>query len=175
MASGVVRGAISTVLGDPKLVQSRRSDKMKQFGEVFLAKVLENDKQIELFDAFCDTITAEISKIFTGLSKRIRCPSTKRTRLWSTFHDQRQSNLLLPWQDLFSKQGISEVQDQLFMQSVNQQLFELMLADYMEDKNKAKANREEQVTFSTEELNAMQYACGYVPHKLLKRYESRSG
>ncbi len=24
-------------------------------------------------------------------------------------------------------------------------------------------------------LNAMRYACGYVPHKLLKKYEKRSG
>ena len=50
-----------------------------------------------------------------------------------------------------------------------------MLVDYMEDKGKRKASREQQVTLSTDELNAMQYACGYVPHKLLKRYESRRG
>ena len=174
MASGVVRGAISTVLGDPKLVQASRSDKMREFGELFLAKIAENDEQIELFDTFCDDITSELNKIFTGLSKRIRCPSTKRTRLWSAFHDQRQTKLLKLWQDLFSKQGISD-DDQLFLQSVNQELFQLMLVDYMEDKNKTKASREQQVTLSADELNAMQYACGYVPHKLLKRYESRRG
>ena len=43
MAGGVVRGAIFTVLGDTKLVQSRRSER---FGKVFLAKVLENNEQI---------------------------------------------------------------------------------------------------------------------------------
>lgn len=175
MASGIVRGAISTVLGDPKLVQSSRSDKMRQFGGLFLAKIVENDDQIDLFDTFCDTITSEINKIFTELSKRIRCPSTKRTRLWSAFHDRRQTKLLEPWQDLFSKQGISEDQDQLFMQSVNQELFQLMLVDYMEDKEKTRASRDQQITLSTDELNVMQYACGYVPHKLLKRYESRRG
>ena len=175
MASGVVRGAISTVLGDPKLVQSSRSDKMRQFGGLFMAKIVEDDDQIDLFDTFCDTIVSEINKIFTGLSKRIRCPSTKRTRLWSAFHDRRQTKLLEPWQDLFSKQGISEGQDQLFMQSVNQELFQLMLVDYMEDKEKTRASSDQQITLSTDELNAMQYACGYVPHKLIKRYESRRG
>ena len=136
MASGIVRGAISTVLDDPKLIQSSITDKMRQFGKLFLAKIVENDKQIELFDTFCETITSEINKIFSGLSKRIRCPSTKRTRLWSAFHEMRQTNLLKPWQDLFLKQGINGEQDQLFMQSVNQELFQLMLIDYMEDKEK---------------------------------------
>ena len=142
MASGIVKGAISTVLGDPKLVQSSRSDKMRQFGELFLAKMVKND-QIVLF---CDTIISEMNKIFTGLSKRIRCPSTKRTCLWSAFHDWRHTKLLEPWQDLFSKLGISEDQDQLFMQSVNQELFQPMLVDYMEDKEKTRASREQQVT-----------------------------
>lgn len=148
---------------------------MRQFGELFLTKIVENDEQIEVFDTFCDTITFEINNIFTGLSKRIRCPSTKRTRLWSAFHDQRLTKLLKPWQDLFSKLGISGDMDLLFIQSVNQELFQLMVVDYMEDKEKRKASREQQVTLSTDELNAMQYACGYVPHKLLKRYESRRG
>ena len=49
-----------------------------------------------------------------------------------------------------------------------------MLVDYMEDKEKNKASHEQQPTI-TDELNAMQYACGYVPHKLLKRYETRRG
>ena len=97
MASGIVRSAISTVLGDPNLVQSSRSDKMRQFGKLFLTKIVENDEQLELFDTFCDTITFEINKIFIGLSKRIRCPSTNRTRLWSAFHDQRLTKLLEPW------------------------------------------------------------------------------
>jgi hypothetical protein len=83
--------------------------------------------------------------------------------------------LLKPWQDLFSKQGINEDHKQLFMHSINQELFQLMLVDYMEDKEKTKASREQQVTLSTDELNAMQYACGYVPHKLIKRYEGRRG
>ena len=48
MASGIVRGAISTVLGDPKLVQASKSDKMRQFGELFLAKIVEHDEQTEL-------------------------------------------------------------------------------------------------------------------------------
>ena len=32
-----------------------------------------------------------------------------------------------------------------------------------------------QVVLTPDELNAMQYACGYVPHKLLKKYEMRRG
>jgi hypothetical protein len=77
MASGIVRGAISTVLGDPKgvssrrryalgdpkLVQSSRSDEMRQFGGLFLAKIVENDDQIDLFDTFRATITSEMNTV----------------------------------------------------------------------------------------------------------------
>ena len=102
MASGIVRGAISIVLDDPKLVQSSRSDKMWQFEKNFYD--VENDWQIELFDGFCERITGDMKKIFDGLSKRVRCPST---RLWCAFHEQQQSQLVKPWQDLLSKQGLS--------------------------------------------------------------------
>ena len=46
-----------------------------------------------------------------------------------------------------------------------------MLVDYMEDKKKKKnrASHEQQVKLSIDELNAMQYARGYVPHKLIKK------
>ena len=75
------------------------------------------------------------------------------------FHDRRQTKLLKPWQDLLSKLGISEGQDQLFMQSVNQELFQLMLVDYMEDKEKTRASREQQVTLSTGLLCVKILAC----------------
>ena len=49
--AGGIRGAISTVLGDSKLVQASRSDKMRQFAGLFLAKIVGNE-QFERFDTF---------------------------------------------------------------------------------------------------------------------------
>lgn len=46
-----------------------------------------------------------------------------------------------------------------------------MLVDYFkEDKGTSKVTHEQSLTISKDELNVMQYACGY---KLLKRYETK--
>ena len=60
------------------------------------------------------------------------------------------------------------------MQSVNQELLQVMLAKYFAKKDSPKPTGE-QPKITPDELNAMQYVCGYVPHKLLKKYETRKG
>ena len=37
------------------------------------------------------------------------------------------------------------------------------------------AHQQPESGLTDDELNAMQFACGFVPHKLLKKYETRSG
>lgn len=128
MACGIVRGAISTVLDDHNLVKSTRSDKMRQFGKNFLTKIVEANHEVKVFDQFCESITSDMDKILGSIPPRIRSPSSKRAYLWSTFHEQRHKQLFKPWQDLFSKLGLEG--DQLFVQSVNQELFQQMLANY---------------------------------------------
>ena len=164
MASGVVRGAISTVLDDEKLVQSARTDAMRQFGKNLLAKVMDGDQEMEIFDKFCEELTSRIDSIFSKVT-HIVTPSSKRTLCWHTFHEQRLKNLPELWQNMFVKLGFDE--NHLLMQSVNQELFQQMLSSYFARECTSIRASDKQVVLTPDELNAMQYACGYVPHKLL--------
>ena len=104
MASGVVRGAISTVLDDEKLVQSARTDAMRQFGRNLLAKVMDGDQELEIFDNFSEDLTSRIDSIFSKVT-HIVTPSSKRTLCWCTFHEQRLKDLPELWQNIFVKLG----------------------------------------------------------------------
>ena len=157
MASGIVRGAISAVLEDKKLVSSPLSDAMRRFGRSFIVKVAESDREIELFDTFCQHPTTGINKIFTELSVNIRSPSAKKAKLWADFHKQRQEQL----PTLFSGMKIRlDAEQSFFMQCVNQELFQQTLDNYFA---KIKPIQEQHGDIPSDELNAMQYACGYVP------------
>ena len=174
MASGIVRGVISVVLEDEKLVKSQRFDDMKVFGGTLIARVMKNDTNLELFDNFCIKYVGTIDNIFASLSKRIRSPTTKRTRAWTSFHQERQNNLPKLWHNLLGVLNLEE--NSLFTQSVNQELFQQKLKEYLSDAGqqpKAIDNHEVQVT--SDEVNAMRYACGYIPHNLLKKYEKVKG
>lgn len=65
-----------------------------------------------------------------------------------------------------------EIEDSLFEQTVNQELFEMLLREYFSTQVD---NPPKQVHLTVDEMNAMRYACGYVPHSLLKRYQVKSG
>ncbi|SMN01852.1 hypothetical protein SPONN_125 [uncultured Candidatus Thioglobus sp.] len=175
MASGIVRGVISVVLEDEKLVQSTRADAMKVFGEKLIARVIESSDELEIFDKFCVKYVGAIDNIFSKLSKRIRSPTTKRTRAWTAFHQERQKNLPKLWHAFCEPLKVEE--NSLFTQSINQELFQQKLIEYLSEPGKRSkpSGIEQEVQLSSNELNAMRYACGYVPHSLLKKFEKQKG
>ena len=59
------------------------------------------------------------------------------------------------------------------MQSVSQELFQQLLT--IEITKEMPTREQEPIILTPDELNAMQYACGYVPYKLLKKYEKKMG
>ena len=65
--------------------------------------------------------------------------------------------------------------DTLLQQSVNQEVFETLLTGQFASTHPIATQQPSDSTFTKDELNVLQYACGYVPHILLKRYEKRSG
>ena len=59
MAGGIVRGAMSAVLDDKKLVTSTRSDEMRKFGRKVL-KSVEGDNEMQVFDEFSASLTSKL-------------------------------------------------------------------------------------------------------------------
>ncbi len=68
--------------------------------------------------------------------------------------------------------------DPLLLQSTIKTISENLLSKYFGQVGASSSTEfepEEAPLFTQEELNALRYACGYVPHKLLKKYEKRTG
>ena len=66
--------------------------------------------------------------------------------------------------------------DPLLEKSIYREVFDRLVAEYF-NSSSAIVNQElpsMDVQLTSDELNAMRYACGYVPHSLLKRYERMS-
>ena len=65
--------------------------------------------------------------------------------------------------------------DPLVMQHVNQSLFEDMLKTYIQPSQQTVTCPEHQLpTLSSDEENIIRYAAGYVPMRLMKKYEKQS-
>lgn len=174
MASGLVRGAISVVLNDDKLVKATKTDNMRLFGQTFCSKIMESDRELDLFDKFCVQFVHDIDKIFSTMSKRIRSPTTKRTRAWTSFHREREKNLPQLWHNLFSSLKLED--NSFFAQSINQELFQQRLVEFLSPAGiLSKSTSYDEVEFTVDDLNILRYACGYVPYSLLKKFEKLQG
>lgn len=96
--------------------------------------------------------------------------------MWIAFHLKlRVSELPKIWSSFLSTIKV-EVKDKLFEQSVNQKLYEKLLCQHLSAIKPTVVptpNPNPVQEMSVDELNALQYAAGYVPHALLKRYESQ--
>ena len=72
------------------------------------------------------------------------------------------------WKDFLA--SIDLEVNPLFEQSVNMKVFRMVLKERFTSNSEPK--RSPMVVLTSDELNAMRYACGFVPHSLLKKYEA---
>ena len=100
-------------------------------------------------------------------------------KIWSDFHQIRQDNsgpLHSTWISFLKEINIEEPEDPLLEQSVYSELYSMLIAEYFTSQTPHQAGASvTHIQISTDELNAMRYACGYVPRTLLKRYENKPG
>ena len=62
------------------------------------------------------------------------------------------------------------------MQSLYDEIYSLLVKEYFSSiAVQSPSSASAAVSFTDDELNAMRYACGYIPHVLLKKYEVRDG
>ena len=106
-------------------------------------------------------------------SATYRSPAAERAALWQLFHQVRLSKLP-ELCDSFLSVIKTQADDQLLQQSVNQKLFGKLLPRQCSLSSSLEHGGVQDSPLSKDELNALQYTCGYVPHALLKRYEKRS-
>ena len=176
MASGVIRGALSMFIEDENLIPSDVNTRAKGFAATFLSKAMETGDSMDVFDEFCSRLEGDLEGIFHTLSKRVHATSALRTHLWSAFHVRRKEMEKL-WVEKFKLESDGPHVN-FFAQSVNQAVFEEKLKSYMAKECPLPVEcdpKDQPPELTKDELNSMQYACGYVPHQLLKKYEKRIG
>jgi len=170
MASGMTRCAISAVLEDEELkVNSPRIERLKRLGSTVLERVIAGDAEMTAFDEFSTNLLSLLRGLFQPANV-CRSVSTKREKLWTSFHQICIRQLPEVWEQLFSSLAI-EYDDDLLQQSTNQKLFEMLLSSEFSSHSQPQAEKGHgtitEVELSRDELNALRYACGYVPFRLI--------
>lgn len=125
------------------------------------------------FDAFALNLMKMLEKCFFGcISENAKCRSkyVQREKLWSAFHVLRLGELKKLWQNIFSKSGFPKLSPFVYQQ-VNQHLFSDLVSCHINDK--IDHNPVEIPPLTTDEETIVRYAAGYVPFKLLKKYEMK--
>ena len=99
--------------------------------------------------------------------------------MWCNFHQHGtdpKGHLVSTWKELISDLEMSDESDGILMQAVFCQVFEKCFSENVTTITPAVSTlRETEVVLTVDELNALRYACGYVSHRLLKKFEKRKG
>ena len=111
-----------------------------------------------------------------------RSKFVKREKAWRAFHQLRVGELGKMWCDFFGHDGIPKLSP-LVYQHVNQRLYSDLIKCYLSIHLGDRTTEmftitadEENIQRYADEENIQRYAAGYVPFKLLKKYEkSASG
>ncbi len=172
MATEMVRCAINGVISDKDIdLESPRINYLKDVGKELLQKVTESEQTIDTFDKFSAGLHSKLKLVFDFCKGKSY--SAMKDNLWSEFHHLALCELPAVWGELFLSLGMLPCKDQLLLQSTNQKLFEKMLSNYFSETSKSvgKVTDYPEVILTKDELNALRYVGGFVPHALLKRYE----
>ena len=173
MSSGVVRAAISSfITNSDHLHDLEHYSILKEQIKDFLEAITdaENDGK---FDAFASTLIEALEKCLqSGITKDAVCHSKciKREKLWTAFNQLRFNNIPKIWNDLFAHSNIPSLTP-LVYQGVSQRLYSDMIVNYCSTDCTREAAADEDVQLTADKENILRFAAGYIPFKLLKKYE----
>ena len=178
MATGILRAVISNVLESTPAL-SNRSSQLHRWGK----EILERSTKVEqtAFDEFSERLVSYVRERINAVCEGVTMDRSKRFKIWSDSHQARLDNsgpIHSAWIELLKKLSITGAEDDpLLEQSVNSELYGMLIAEYFSSRSAHAAIPmvSAPTQFTTDELNVMRYACGYVPHKLLQKYENKSG
>ena len=170
-----MRCTISNIL-DKAPSLSSRSSQLRQWGEELLDKSTHGEAGLAAFDRFSENlIHYNMRERISHVTKGLKLNSSKRTNLVRF-----PSNRIEPfWPNAFLEgevrhhrnRGWSSLSMTKFVRCLCQStLFHNLLTTLIPT-----GTASTPVELTSDELNAMRYACGYVPCSLLKKYETNVG
>ena len=137
-----------------------------------IAPCIRASENATFIEQFSGILMKTLLGPFSTVPSSCRSQQKKIEKIWSEFHMLRISSLPRLWNSCFSTLGIPSV-DPLVIQSLNQILFEDLLRENIGACIPQVASTRIS-SLSKDEENALRYAAGYVPYRLLRRYEKSS-
>lgn len=169
MARGVAQAICSFVTESNHLEDVERMRNAKQDAMKFLQTINEDESRLEQFNSFgTKLLTALVYAACCSSDTPCRSEDVKREKLWSAFHKLRVGAVDAMWRCLFEQDGFSRLSP-LVYQHVTEKLFGGLIKDHFKDK--LETSDVDIPPLTTDEENIIRYAAGYVPFKLLKKYE----
>lgn len=166
MASGLVRAAISSIYtGDSTF--SGRSERSKiAIGQAkHLIGQISDEENLDRFEEFSQKLIDCLEQTYSSAAG---CAINFKVQIWRHFHGTRLTTLCDIWKNFLD--ALKCDIDPLVQQFVNQELYSSII------KSRCGCHRTiaaKAASMSTEELNIVRYAAGYVPYALLKKHERR--
>lgn len=178
MSTGLVRGALSLAV-DKTPSTSSRSCKLREFAREIFEKVCSGDTAMEILDKFSTEVVTYLRASIKSTGDKYMSNDVKRQQLWTFSHKirtEKGGKLKSLWEELVGKLGVG-IDDPLLEQSFFQEIYEMLMKEYFESISVSGSSRNtvDIDSITTDEMNVIRYACGYVARSLLKRYERKSG
>lgn len=175
MATGLVRAALCSILTDSDYLQDvDRSKHAVEDVRQFIQAISEEETRLELFDKFASSIMKALEKCFFSCISDGPCrsKSVKREKMWSSFHQLRLGDIDKLWCSLFEVEGIPKLSPLLY-QHVSEKLYADLIKCHFSTRVDSQTSFDIPA-LTTDEENVIRYVAGFVPFKLLKRYEKSS-
>ena len=138
---------------------------------------MEKDSSMDVFDTFSSNLVKELEKCFFSAcvsDAPFRSKHVKREKVWTAFSRLRINKLKNMWCDLFLRDiGDGKTLPKLsplVYQSINQKLYSDIINCHLETKLPASTSCEAS-PLTVDEENIVRYVAGYVPFKLISKYE----
>ena len=132
---------------------------------------------LQTFDEFAANLLKILEKQFFACvseDRPCRSKSVQKEKIWSEFHKVRMSELPKLWRDICSKHDVLPNLSPLVCQYVNQRLYASIIKSHLGDSSQSTPSNNDVPKLTTDEESIIRYAAGYVPFKLLKKYEKGS-
>ena len=125
------------------------------------------------FDHFSDELISMITTACFEISGNHRSVTAWHEKSRINFHKLRLTQIPLIWSRFYEEFGL-KMEDPLLMQSVSHHVFNTLLVERISSRAPSKQAPLDTDHIDKDEENALRYACGYIPFKLLKKYKTQS-
>ena len=161
---------VSTLKKPEFLASTTRSVAVQNLGARLLDLTETDVTCTSVFKKFSDYLVDTLRKNFRSAG-RFRSRAAQREHLWTAFHRQSVKELPSKWKELYAALNIVDMAENLFHSTVNITVYEQLLRETCPAQRSPMVSIEAQL--SKDELNALRYASGYVPMKILKKNEKK--